>query len=388
MEQEFFLEELASLMNVPVYRYNCRTKEIRSFRKEGMDSVPEKEAAGEFGQELLLQPVPYPLIRLKQSDKNVIYIQVRDPKEAEAWYLIGPVFPGAAGEARRLNRLISGGLLLYWYLTGQHMDAVEFWNCNEKIFCDTHKVWEQVEQDIFEQQEQYGPHNPYEQELRELESIRTGDVEELNRSIAEVYEGRLGILAREPLRHHQNIAIGNITMASRAAIRGGVSTEQAFSMADSFIRQIEDLGSIPEVIALKREAQRAFAQEVRQEQKSGGGYAHARNPLIAGVKDYIFSHLHDAIQIADIARHLHVNADYLSHLFKVQEHMTMKQYIQEEKVRRGKNLLRYSDVSIHEIAFYLGFSSQSHFTQVFQKIAGETPNHYRKRFLNQKSWEM
>ena len=221
MEQEFFLEELASLMNVPVYRYNCRTKEIRSFRKEGMDSVPEKEAAGEFGQELLLQPVPYPLIRLKQSDKNVIYIQVRDPKEAEAWYLIGPVFPGAAGEARRLNRLISGGLLLYWYLTGQHMDTVEFWNCNEKIFCDTHKVWEQVEQDIFEQQEQYGPHNPYEQELRELESIRTGDVEELNRSIAEVYEGRLGILAREPLRHHQNIAIGNITMASRAAIRGG-----------------------------------------------------------------------------------------------------------------------------------------------------------------------
>ena len=104
-------------------------------------------------------------------------------------------------------------------------------------------------------------------------------------------------------------------------------------MADSFIRQIEDLDTIPEVIAMKREAQREFARAVRQERKSDrrGG---AKNPLIAAVKDYIFSHLHDSIQIADIASYLHVNADYLSHLFKVQEHMTMKQYIQEEKLYR------------------------------------------------------
>ena len=41
---------------------------------------------------------------------------------------------------------------------------------------------EQVSSVIFEHQEQEIPHNPYDQELRELDSIRHGDVEMLNRS--------------------------------------------------------------------------------------------------------------------------------------------------------------------------------------------------------------
>ena len=39
-------------------------------------------------------------------------------------------------------------------------------------------------------------------------------------SISETYEGKIGILAKDPLRHYKNVAIGNITLASRAAIQG------------------------------------------------------------------------------------------------------------------------------------------------------------------------
>ena len=83
--------------------------------------------------------------------------------------------------------------------------------------------------------------------------------------------------------------------------------------------------------------------------------------MIGEVKDYIFRHFHDTIQITDIAKHLNVNPDYLSHLFKKQENITIKRYILKEKIRRSRNLLQYSDYSIQEISFYLGFSSQSHF---------------------------
>lgn len=386
METEFLLRKTAGMLNVSIYRYSSRTLEKRYYSKTGSVRRMDVEEAEMLEKRLLLQPVSWPLIRVDQMKKDDFFVQIRDPEDVDAWYVIGPVLQESGGGESRMESIVSGVLLIYAQLTGRSMEDDEFWEKNETFLCDIQKVHGRVEQDIFERQEQYGPHNPYEQELRELESIRTGDVDALNESISEVYEGKLGILARQPLRHHKNIAIGNITMASRFAIRGGMNKEQSFSMADSFIRQIEDLDTIPEVIAMKREAQREFARAVRQERKSDrrGG---AKNPLIAAVKDYIFSHLHDSIQIADIASYLHVNADYLSHLFKVQEHMTMKQYIQEEKIRRGKNLLRYSDVSIHEIAFYLGFSSQSHFTQVFQKITGETPGVYRKHFLNQQSWE-
>ena len=409
MDEKFFLDKMADLMGVCVCQYDCRTKEKQSFGKEGgIQRLPFQDAET-LEENLQLGEVEFPMIRMSRSNREILFVQIRDPKEKNAWYLIGPV---AAGMSRkeylayvkgekgerlkksgfslrncRIDDLVSGVLLLYWYLTGNVMDTEEFWSRNEKNFCESHRVWERVEKDIFDRQEQYGPHNPYEQELRELESIRTGDVEALNFSIAETYEGQIGTLAKDPLRHHKNIAVGNITLASRSAIRGGISKEWSFSMADSFIQQIEELDSVPAVIALKREAQRAFALAVHQEQDSES-QEELQNPLIAGVKDYIFSHLHDSIRIADIAKHLNVNADYLSHLFKTSENITIKQYIQKEKIRRGKNLLRYSDASIHEIAFYLGFSSQSHFTNVFQKTTGETPNYYRKQFLDRRSWKI
>lgn len=406
MEEEFFLGKIADLMDVSVCKYHCLTKEKHSFGRGKIKSSPNSDAKA-LEDSLLLESVEYPLIRLYQSHESILFVQIRDPEDEDAWYLAGPVMTGASRDEYlqyknrekkleesgfslclcSMDHLVSGVLLLYWYLTGKVMTAEEFWERNEKNFVYRRGILEQMEKDIFDRQEQYGPHNPYEQELREQESIRTGDVEALNLSIAETYEGQIGILAKDPLRHHKNIAVGNITLASRSAIQGGVSKEQSFSMADSFIQQIEELNTVPEVVAMKREAQRAFALAVHKEQKPDSR-EEFRNPLIAGVKDYIFSHLHDSIRISDIAKHLNVNPDYLSHLFRTSEKITIKQYIQREKIRRGRNLLRYSDASIHEIAFYLGFSSQSHFTNVFQKITGETPGYYRQQFLDRRSWKI
>lgn len=233
-----------------------------------------------------------------------------------------------------------------------------------------------LNENLFERQERQSAHNPYSQELREIESIENGNLEALERSISETYEGEIGKLAKNPLRHHKNVAIGNITLASRAAIRGGLSAELAFSMADSFIQQIEEIDDILEVEAFKRAAQRAYTAAVYEQnhdQKTG------KNPLVEEVKNYIFSHLHDTIRIEDIANSLHVSPDYLSHLFSQSEKVTIKRYILQEKIIRSKNMLCYSDFSLQEIAFYLGFSSQSYFTQIFREIVGMTPGEFRKK---------
>ena len=178
-------------------------------------------------------------------------------------------------------------------------------------------------------------------------------------------------------------------MASRAAIRGGISVEKSFSMADSFIQQVEEIDNVPEVEAFKRESQYFYARLVNEENTRGGEKQNVRaNPLIGQVKDYIFNHLHDTIQVSDIAAYIQVNPDYLSHLFSSQEKMTITNYIRQEKVRRGENLLKYSDYRVQEIAFYLGFCSQSHFARVFQQIVGMNPNEYRKKFGNRKKWKM
>ena len=102
-----------------------------------------------------------------------------------------------------LNTLVAGMILYYGYLTGKELSLAEFLEYNKEEFPSVQKIHEQLGRDLFAHQEQAGIHNPYEQERREQDAIRHGDVAALNRSISETYEGKIGQLAKNPLRHHK-----------------------------------------------------------------------------------------------------------------------------------------------------------------------------------------
>lgn len=403
VDKKIFIKQLMRLLHVSICTYNVQNKRKMNFAAEDGSTLLSKEAEELIFEYFRIEKKNYPVIY--NFDAELMTVAIWEETSPDEWILIGPVMTGCITEERYhrackkyrkfeeaglpiqicgLEELVSGIILLFWMITGKEISSTELWERNEEYVHRMEEILPQMSRDIFERQENYGSHNPYEQELRELDSIKNGDIDALNESISEIYEGKIGILAKEPLRHHKNVAIGNITLASRAAIEGGVGVEQSFSMADSFIQQVETLKTVSEVEMFKIEAKRAYAQTVKTERS--GESEGTRNPLISGVKDYVFSHLHSAIYIADIAEHLHVNADYLSHLFHEQEHITIKQYILREKIKRSQNLLRYSDYRVQEIGFYLGFSSQSHFTKTFREIVGMTPSEYRKRFNYGEKW--
>ncbi len=129
-------------------------------------------------------------------------------------------------------------------------------------------------------------------------------------------------------------------------------------------------------------------KELEQENNTGADKARTENPVIHRVKNYIYSHLNSPIEVSEIAAALDLNPDYLSHLFSIQEKLTITDYIRKEKVRRGENLLRYSDYKICEISLYLGFCSQSHFSRVFKAVNGMTPNQYRKKYGTGTDWKI
>lgn len=137
----------------------------------------------------------------------------------------------------------SGILMLYHMITGKELTINDLWQKNGIRETDIIEVKGQISSVIFEHQEQDLPHNPYDQELRELDSIRHGDVEMLNRSLAETYRGEVGQLAKNQVRQAKNIAICVIALASRAAISGGMIPEEAFSMVDGYIMKIEDMNN-------------------------------------------------------------------------------------------------------------------------------------------------
>lgn len=402
MDISYIISQMVNLMHVSICIYSSKEGMIlRPGQDKGNKKLTPKE-------EMLLTEI-FTFENRKEPAMNrikedIFYVSMQVDEKREEWILVGPVLfsPSTNDQLKQarnklsnlnvfgfeiqkcqMEAFVSGILMLYHFVSGKTMSTTQFWERNQDKFTSIMQMHAKLSENVFERQEKQSTHNPYSQELREIESIQNGDIEALDRSIAETYEGEIGILAKDPLRHHKNVAIGNITMASRAAVRGGVSAELAFSMADSFIQQLEEIDNVSEVEAFKRAAQRAYATSVHE---LNHDTSMPNNPLIEGVKNYIFSHLHDNIKIEDIASNLRVSPDYLSHLFSEKEKITIKRYILQEKVIRSKNLLCYSDYSLQEIAFYLGFSTQSYFTKIFRELVGMTPGEYRKLLKKRESF--
>lgn len=270
-------------------------------------------------------------------------------------------------------------LFLNHMITGVESTTEQIIETNCLNHDHTGKVQKHFNDILFENHENNVHHNPYDQEMREFGSIENGDLIQLEKSLQEDYDGTIGTLAKDPLRNLKNLGIVLVTLASRAAIREGLSPEISFSLSDSYIQQIEECKDLALVAPLAHKAEFQYAEMVHEiKEKQKGILKKQKNPRINKCKDFIFSHLHDRITLEDLAAEADCNPNYLSQLFKECEGISISGYILQEKINRAKNLLIYSDYSYIEIATYLGFSSQSHLGTQFKKHTGYTLRQYRE----------
>ncbi len=74
-----------------------------------------------------------------------------------------------------------------------------------------------------------------------------------------------------------------------------------------------------------------------------------------------------------------MNADYhyLSTLFSSVENITIEHYLILQKIERAKELLKYGELTLSEIAFRLGYSSVSHLSAQFKKVTGMNANQFK-----------
>jgi YSIRK-targeted surface antigen transcriptional regulator len=204
--------------------------------------------------------------------------------------------------------------------------------------------------------------------------IRTGDTEALQRWLRSAPAVRAGVMAADQLRQIKNTFLVTATLASRAAIQGGVEPEVALSLSDAFIQKCELLSDLEQIINLQYGMVLEYTERVARLHRSACG-----SQLAAQVVNYIHRHLSEAITVEAIAQHLYLSRPYLSAKFKQETGLTLTDFILREKTAEAKYLLRHTDKSLSAIGDYLGFSSQSHFSKVFRRYAGCSPSAYRGR---------
>ena len=68
---------------------------------------------------------------------------------------------------------------------------------------------------------------------------------------------------------------------------------------------------------------------------------------------------------------------YISNLFSTTEGRTIEQFIIHQKVEKVKELLKYGELTINEIAFELNYSSLQYLSNQFKQITGLRPSQFR-----------
>ena len=217
-------------------------------------------------------------------------------------------------------------------------------------------------------------HNTYDIEQFLLRIVRKGDTAALREWFAAAPAIRGGVVAREPLRQRKNLFIVTATLASRAAIQGGMQVGDAFTLSDFYIQQCELLMSPEGITNLQYRMLLDYTERVER-------LLHGKTPskLTVDVANYVQHHLSDAIKTEDLAKALYMSRPYLSKKFKEDTGENITDFILKEKTEEAKRLLRYSDKSLTAIGSYLGFSSASHFSRVFRTYVGSTPREYREK---------
>ncbi len=107
--------------------------------------------------------------------------------------------------------------------------------------------------------------------------------------------------------------------------------------------------------------------------------------IVHAVTSYIQQNIYDpeSIRLDTIAAHFNKTGDHLSRYFKQQTGSSLKTYITRYKVDLIKTRLKFSDLTISEIAHELHFTDESHLNKTFKKLTGMTAKEFKKANKNE-----
>lgn len=101
------------------------------------------------------------------------------------------------------------------------------------------------------------------------------------------------------------------------------------------------------------------------------------NELARHFFDEVEKNCHQWYNVSDYLPLLSVQEKLLSESVRLAVGMTPKAYIDHRRILEAKRFLAYSELSIKEIAFSLGFEEATNFSKFFRKHTNVTPNDFR-----------
>ncbi len=93
-------------------------------------------------------------------------------------------------------------------------------------------------------------------------------------------------------------------------------------------------------------------------------------------------HISEPLAIPDLAVSINVSVSHFQRLFKKEIGISAVKYIRDRRLEKARELLIATHLRIKEVRLRVGATNEAHFMRDFKLKYGETPNSYRKNYLN------
>lgn len=97
---------------------------------------------------------------------------------------------------------------------------------------------------------------------------------------------------------------------------------------------------------------------------------------------YMTDHSGEKITLEQLAQLVHLHPNYLCAVFKKFTGKTIFDHLTRQRLRRATKRLRYTQLTVQQIAERTGFPSVSFFSRKFRSVYGCSPAQYRKQYGN------
>ncbi len=101
---------------------------------------------------------------------------------------------------------------------------------------------------------------------------------------------------------------------------------------------------------------------------------------VVEVKEYLDQHYNDRIVLDELSIMFFIDKYYLAKTFKNQFGLPISTYLQNLRITKAKQLLRFSNKTVEEIGYEVGLGNPAYFSRVFKNVEGVSPKLYREQW--------
>lgn len=108
----------------------------------------------------------------------------------------------------------------------------------------------------------------------------------------------------------------------------------------------------------------------------------SNHALISKISEYVRINIKNNVTVGEIADYFSYNPDYIGKLFKEYFDTGLKNFIVNERIKLAKDMLLTTNMTVKQIGFQLGFSTENNFIKFFTYHEHISPARFRNRSGN------